>query len=476
MGNVIGQSIGRYHILEQLGEGGMAIVYKAYDTRLECHVAIKFIRTEKLTPETTGKTRHRFEREARTLANLTHPNIVSIIDFGEYESQPYLVMPFLPGGTLKHKLTGRPIPYQTAAKTLLPIARALDYAHKQKMIHRDVKPSNILLTESGEPMLSDFGVAKILEEDATADITGTGVGIGTPEYMAPEQAEKSIDHRADIYSLGTVLYELVTGRKPYKADTPLAVLIKRASEPLPRPKKFVPNLPNHVEQVLLKVLAKNPSDRYLDAGAFANVLEKLATEPERKPGVIIWSPIFVSTTLAVLVLFAGLFITFQSGMFLTKTPPPLGDQTAYFTLVMPETSSSKTPTRGAVTNTPQLATPTIKPTIILEPQFDPDDPEGFLRWYFHSVWSDRNYQVLWDYNSDEFRSRLNINYPQFVENWENVGSIDEPISISFDRKDGNTLVYRMKFTTRSRKSGFTDTQDVGYYLYFNTLKGHWEFK
>jgi serine/threonine-protein kinase len=275
MAYLIGQSLGRYHILAQVGEGGMAVVYKAYDTRMETDVAVKIIRTENLTLGTMDRTLKRFEREAKSLARLTHPNIVKVMDYGEFEGQPYLVMPYLPGGTLKAML-GKPIPWQEAINILIPIAHALGYAHEHNIIHRDIKPANILITEKGQPMLSDFGVAKLLDAEETMELTGSAVGIGTPEYMAPEQGNsKTIDHRADIYSLGVVFYEMVTGRKPYVADTPLAVLIKRASEPLPRPGKFVPGLPQTVENVLLKVLAKEPKDRYQSMGDFVHALEGL---------------------------------------------------------------------------------------------------------------------------------------------------------------------------------------------------------
>src|SRR5450759_3066099 len=150
-----GQSIGRYHVIEKLGEGGMAVVYKAYDTRLECDVAIKFIRTEKLAAENVEKTLKRFKIEAQKMAQLTHPNIIPVSDYGDYEGIPYLIMRYIPGGTLKQKL-GHPIPYLDAARILIPIARALEYAHKRNVIHRDIKPANILITESGEPQLSDL--------------------------------------------------------------------------------------------------------------------------------------------------------------------------------------------------------------------------------------------------------------------------------------------------------------------------------
>ena len=237
MSNLIGQSLGRYHILEQLGEGGMATVYKAYDTRLETDVAVKVIRTENLTLGTMERALKRFEREAKALARLTHPNIVKVTDYGEYEGKPYLVMEYLPGGTLKERL-GKPMPWQEAVRMLIPIAEALDFAHSQNMIHRDVKPSNILLTQRGQPMLTDFGIAKILDLEETQDLTGTGMGIGTPEYMAPEQWTGKTSMLSDQYALGVVFYEMLTGRKPYTADTPAAILLKQATEPLPRPSQY----------------------------------------------------------------------------------------------------------------------------------------------------------------------------------------------------------------------------------------------
>jgi serine/threonine protein kinase len=277
MPDLSGQSIGRYHIIEPLGEGGMATVYKAFDTRLETDVAIKVIRTDRFTPEMLTEALKRFEREAKSLARLTHPNIVKVTDYGEYEGQPYLVMVYLPGGTLKDRL-GKAMPWSEAARTLIPIAHALDFAHQRGIVHRDIKPSNILITESGEPMLSDFGVAKIIGDEAVTGLTGTGMAVGTPEYMAPEQVNaKTADGRADIYALGIVFYEMVTGRRPFQADTPLAVLFKHLTDPLPRPSEFVPDLPEAVENVLFKALTKKPEDRYQTMGEFAVALEKIAS-------------------------------------------------------------------------------------------------------------------------------------------------------------------------------------------------------
>jgi serine/threonine protein kinase len=274
MPNLSGQSLGRYHLLEQLGEGGMAVVYKAYDTRLEREVAIKVIRSGAFPADTLDEALKRFEREAKSLAKLSHPNIVKVHDFGEHEGSPFLVMEYLPGGTLK-RLLGKPIPWQEAVRLILPVARSVAYAHQRGILHRDIKPANILITESGEPMLSDFGIAKIFQGDQSTALTGSGMAIGTPEYMAPEQWNGNTSPQSDLYSLGIVLYEMVAGRKPYVADTPAAILIKQVTEPLPAPHQFAADLPEPVEYVLIKALAKDPQDRYPDVNALVMALENL---------------------------------------------------------------------------------------------------------------------------------------------------------------------------------------------------------
>lgn len=281
MSNLAEQSIGRYHILEKLGEGGMATVYKAYDTRLERNVAVKVLRTDQFIPAQLEMVLQRFEREAKSLAKLSNPNIVNILDFGEHEGMPYLVMEYLPGGTLKKKL-GQATPWQEAIHALLPVARGLAYAHKHGVIHRDVKPANILISEEDAPILTDFGIAKLLEGTEGQTLTGSGVGIGTPEYMAPEQGmgASDIDERADIYSLGIVFYEMVTGRKPYIADTPMAVVLKQMTDPLPSPTGFIPDLPEGVEHILLKALAKEPENRYEDMNALIEAMEGVLSETQ----------------------------------------------------------------------------------------------------------------------------------------------------------------------------------------------------
>lgn len=186
MTDLSGQYLERYHLLERLGEGGMATVYKAYDTRLEREVAVKIIRHNAFPSEKLEEVLKRFEREAKSLARLSHPNIVKVHDYGEHQGAPFLVLEYLPGGTLK-KMLGKPMPWNNAIRLLLPVARGVAYAHQHGILHRDIKPANILITEGGEPMLSDFGIAKIFEGGQSAALTASGMFVGTPEYTAPEQ-------------------------------------------------------------------------------------------------------------------------------------------------------------------------------------------------------------------------------------------------------------------------------------------------
>lgn len=274
MTDLSGQFLGRYYLVERLGEGGMAIVYKGYDTRLERDVAIKIIRSAAFPPEILSQILRRFEREAKSLAKLSHANIVNVYDYGEHDGSPYLVMEYLPGGTLKGRI-GRPIPWKEALSLFIPVARGVAYAHQRGILHRDIKPANILLTDGNEPKLSDFGIAKLFETEQATALTGIGTAIGTPEYMAPEQWNGITSIQTDLYSLGVVLYEMVAGRKPFVADTPAAILLKQATEPLPSPRKFAADLPEVLEHILIKTLAREPENRYKDVGGLLQALENL---------------------------------------------------------------------------------------------------------------------------------------------------------------------------------------------------------
>jgi len=277
MENLTGKFVDRYQILELLGQGGMAMVYKAYDPRLEREVALKIIRLDVFPPNDLQDVRKRFEREAKALAQLSHPNIIKVMDYGEYEGLPFLVMEYLQGGTLK-QMIGEPMSWQEAMRLVLPIARGLEYAHRRGIVHRDIKPANILMTEDGDPMLSDFGIVKLLQGRETTTLTASGAAIGTPEYMAPEQWTGKTSLKSDMYSLGVVLYEIITGRRPYDADTPGELFLKQVTEPMPLPKEIIRDLPEPVEQFLLKTLDKEPSERHNDFGIFIREIENLLTE------------------------------------------------------------------------------------------------------------------------------------------------------------------------------------------------------
>ena len=265
--------LNRYQLLKQIGRGGMATIFLAKDLQDGLPVAIKFLTQQGDLPDTV---KTRFRLEAKSLAQLSHPNIVKILDYGEVDGHPYFTLEWVPGGTLADRL-GKPHPYPEAAGMLLPVACALEYAHLRGIIHRDVKPGNILIDEQGAPKLTDFGIAKYLTPPPGSALTGANTGIGTPEYMAPEQGlGKDVDQRTDIYSLGVILFELVTGKKPYLADTPLATMMQHAVQPLPRAGEIVAGLPERVDEVLSRALAKDPADRYQTMGDFIEDLGRLA--------------------------------------------------------------------------------------------------------------------------------------------------------------------------------------------------------
>lgn len=261
-----GQTLGQYEIIERIGSGGMATVYKAYQPALDRYVAIKVLPAQHaLTPGFT----ERFLLEARAVAHLSHPNILPIYDVGVEGDLSYFVMKYVPGRTLSD-LMGQPMDLPTVSYYIDQIAAALDHAHERGIIHRDIKPSNILL-EDDWVLLADFGLAKTLM--GNQKLTGPGAIVGTPAYLSPEQANgEPLDHRADIYSLGIVLYEMVIGQVPFQADSPMGILTKHIFEPVPRPRRLRPNLPAGIERIILKAMAKDPANRYNRAGLLAQDL------------------------------------------------------------------------------------------------------------------------------------------------------------------------------------------------------------
>jgi serine/threonine protein kinase/ligand-binding sensor domain-containing protein len=269
MADLIGHMLGQYQIIEQIGVGGMATVYKAYQASMDRYVAIKVLPQQLAEdPEFIG----RFEQEALTIAHLENKHILPVYDYGHHNGYTYLVMRYVGTGTLKDLVAQGPLPLADAVHYLAQLADALQYAHDHGVVHRDVKTSNVLTGENRECYLTDFGIAKLAA--GAAHFTGTGSVIGTPAYMSPEQCNGlPVDARSDIYSLGIVLYEMLTGALPFEAETPVAVVLKQINEPLPPPRNLNPAIPEAVEQVLFRALAKEPDDRFQSCQSFADALQ-----------------------------------------------------------------------------------------------------------------------------------------------------------------------------------------------------------
>lgn len=335
-----GTTLGGYRIVSPLGHGGMAQVYRAYQPALDRYVALKVL------PAALGQDpafRERFRREAQTVAALRHPNILIIYDWGEEDGLAYLASELVEGGTLADRL-GTPLSLRECLDILRPLASALDYAHKRGVVHRDVKPSNVLLHQDGTPVLSDFGVARMLE--GNPQLTSVGVLVGTPAYMAPECLEGGgTGPSVDIYALAVMLYEMLTGFVPYTAETPAAVLLAHREGPLPLPRARNPNLSEAVETVALKALAREPGARFQNAGklvqAFDQALSGQAPVPEETRAMaapkvrlplIRWRRIVLSTATGVLVLVGGVLwwvhhsATVPAVVVDTAAPPPHGQR------------------------------------------------------------------------------------------------------------------------------------------------------
>lgn len=278
---IIGQRLGNYLVQEPLGRGGMARVYKGLDTTLKRPVALKVIEESLRSSATYAQ---RFEREAQAVANLRHPNIVNVFYFGSHDNLYYLVMEYIDGTDLdaimrNYAENGELMPYADVMRILEAIASALDYAHGQGVIHRDVKPSNIILERTGRPVLTDFGLALKVSEGTIGDT------FGTPHYISPEQARNSANavSQSDIYSLGIVAYELLTGALPFDDPSPTALAMQHLMAAVPSPRIFNPNLAPQVEEVLLKVLAKTPEERYPNGQAFCAALRQGLEATLRSP-------------------------------------------------------------------------------------------------------------------------------------------------------------------------------------------------
>jgi serine/threonine protein kinase len=264
---LIGTTLGQYTILEEAGRGGMATVYLAKQTTMNRNVAIKVLPPHFLHDPSFLE---RFKREVEVISQLEHPHILPIYEFGEADGMPYIAMRFLAGGSMAQMIRRGVPDLEELIRPMRQVSQALDYAHMQGIIHRDLKPGNIMLDEGGNAYLSDFGIARVMG----SDLTGSAI-IGTPAYMSPEQAHGiAIDGRSDIYSLGVVLFELITGREPYQAETPMALLLKHMNEPMPPARDFREGVSDSVEEVLAKATDKDPDGRYSSAKEMSDAFEQ----------------------------------------------------------------------------------------------------------------------------------------------------------------------------------------------------------
>jgi serine/threonine-protein kinase len=297
----------RYAIERELGRGGMAVVFLAEDLKHRRKVAIKV-----LSPDLSSDVgAERFLREIEIVAGLTHPHILPLHDSGQADDLLFCVMPYVEGESLRERLEReKQLPLEDAVQITREVAEALDYAHGCGIIHRDIKPANILL-EHGHAVVADFGIARAVEQAAGTSITQTGLAMGTPAYMSPEQASGSddVDGRADTYALGCVLYEMLSGETPFTGSTPQSVLAKKRSEPTPRVSVVRETVPPAVEAALTKSLAKTPADRFATAGQFAEALSARGEETEGKRPAWHW---VAGLAAAVIITAIGAFVL-QSG-------------------------------------------------------------------------------------------------------------------------------------------------------------------
>ena len=276
-----GTTLGHYHLQRSLGRGGMSEVYLATDQRSQQEVAIKLVDSGHMEYS------ERFQREVKTISSLAHRHILPALDYGQHGAWNYLVMPYIKQGTLRERLAKCPLTLEEAGEVLGQVVDALQFAHDHGIIHRDIKPSNILLQDEHHVYLADFGLAKALWAEGENEITQTGYVIGTPEYMAPELVEQPANTGSDIYALGILLYEMLTGRTPFKGNTPIATCLKQMREQPTSPSILNPAIPRPVERVILCALEKDPQWRFPSARALLQAYKRSLQAAEQPETILV---------------------------------------------------------------------------------------------------------------------------------------------------------------------------------------------
>jgi tRNA A-37 threonylcarbamoyl transferase component Bud32 len=399
MENLLGKTLGQYRIIAKIGQGAMASVFKAYQPSLDRYVALKVLPTSFAAENPIFI--ERFQREARAIAKLHHPNILPVYDFGIDKDYSYIVMRYVEGAQTLVHVMAQSLTYERMVDLLGQVAEALDYAHSHNIIHRDVKPSNILV-DSRWVLLSDFGLVKIL--GAKTHLTETGSSIGTPAYTSPEQAKGLVvDHRTDIYALGVILYEMLTGTIPHNDPTPLTILLKRITEPPIPPRTLNPNIPENVEQVILRAIDPYPEKRYNQATdmiaalklamvdgtlleplvkgsskgttmgtvPFAPAADSQEDRPENKQTLVLpnLEPAAAKKRILpyglLLAAVAGIALIIMAGIFWNRNIPGLAEAPAEPDLTAPVTAAATTPATISPEEAPVLPTATPIPTPVV---------------------------------------------------------------------------------------------------------------
>ena len=409
----VGENVGPYRIVEQLGQGGMATVFKAFHAALDRYVALKALHPA-FGEDPSFEAR--FQREARLVAKLEQPHIVPIYDYAEHEGRPYLVMKFIEGETLKARLQKGPLTTAEITSVVESVGSALAYAHKQGILHRDIKPSNVLIGTDGNMWLADFGLARIAQSPEST--LSSDMIMGTPQYISPEQAmgDKKVDEGTDIYSFGVMLYEMVVGQVPFNADTPFSIIHDHIYSPLPMPRAINPKVPEPVERVLLKSLAKDRADRYPDVDSQVKAFKDAwieagvpmqgtaitmraaalkasavtippsaapvpaatiaaAAKPAPAKGSLVWLFVAGGAVLVVCIAIGAL----GAIRFFNQRQPKIG-QTTTVSLLTP-VATAAAPVQLAATDTPAPPTPTVPPGVATAQQAagqNPGDPKAQL--------------------------------------------------------------------------------------------------